>query len=244
MGGRSDSLVILSTLYLGGQKQKMVGFVFPGQGSQAPGMGKELADNFAVARQVFEEADDTLRFSLSGMCFEGPEEKLNLTEYTQPAILAVSTAVLRVVEAETDLRPALLAGHSLGEYAALVAAQVLSFADALRAVRKRGLFMQEAVPLGTGTMAAVLGLDNEIVEEACRNAAGEQVVAPANYNSPGQIVIAGHTEAVNRALESVREKGCRKAVLLPVSAPFHCALMEPAGVRLDKLLGAIKFKPF
>lgn len=222
----------------------MVGFVFPGQGSQVPGMGKELADNFAVARQVFEEADDTLQFSLSGICFEGPEEKLKLTEFTQPAILAVSTAVLRVVEVETDLRPALLAGHSLGEYAALVAAQVLSFADALRAVRNRGLFMQEAVPLGTGTMAAILGLENEIIEEVCREAAKDQVVAPANFNSPGQVVIAGHTEAVNRALALAKEKGCRKAVLLPVSAPFHCALMEPAGVRLGKLFTEIEFSPF
>ena len=222
----------------------MIGFVFPGQGSQTPGMGKELADNFSVARQVFEEADDTLGFSLSRLCFEGPEEKLKLTEYTQPAILAVSTAVLRVVETETDLCPTLLAGHSLGEYAALVAAQVLSFSDAVRAVRQRGLFMQEAVPVGTGTMAAVLGLENHTIEEVCKAAAADQVVSPANFNSPGQIVIAGHTEAVNRALELAREKGCRKAVLLPVSAPFHCVLMEQAGLRLEKLFSEITFNPF
>jgi len=222
----------------------MVGFVFPGQGSQTSGMGKELADNFTVARQVFEEADDTLKIPLSGICFEGPEEKLKLTEFTQPAILAVSTAVLRVVEAETGLHPDLLAGHSLGEYAALVAARVLSFSDALVAVRHRGLFMQEAVPIGTGSMAAVLGLDNDIVEEVCRAAADNQIVAPANYNSPGQIVIAGHSEAVNRAMELAKEKGCRKAVLLPVSAPFHCSLMEPAGERLGELFSGIKFNPF
>ena len=222
----------------------MIGFVFPGQGSQTPGMGKELADNFSAARQVFEEADDTLGFSLSRICFEGPEEKLKLTEYTQPAILAVSTAVLRVVETETGLAPTLLAGHSLGEYAALVAAQVLSFSDALMAVRQRGLFMQEAVPVGTGAMAAVLGLENQTVEEVCRAAAADQVVAPANYNSPGQVVIAGHTEAVNRAVELAKEKGCRKAVLLPVSAPFHCVLMEPAGLRLGKLFSEMTFNPF
>lgn len=222
----------------------MLGFVFPGQGSQAPGMGRELAANFAVAREVFEEADEALKFPLSALCFEGPEEKLKLTEFTQPAILAVSTAALRVLEAESGLRPKLLAGHSLGEYSALVAAGVLSFADALQAVRRRGLFMQEAVPIGSGSMAAVLGLDDEVVEDVCSEAAGNQIVAPANYNSPGQIVIAGHSEAVDRALKLARERGCRKAVLLPVSAPFHCALMKPAGERLASVLSATGFSPF
>jgi [acyl-carrier-protein] S-malonyltransferase len=222
----------------------MVGFVFPGQGSQIPGMGRELADNFSVAREVFEEADDTLQFSLSRICFEGPEEKLKLTEFTQPAILSVSTAVLRVLETETELRPRLLAGHSLGEYSALVAGGVLTFADAVLAVRHRGLFMQEAVPVGTGSMAAVLGLENDVLEEVCREAAQNQIVAPANYNSPGQIVIAGHSEAVNRAIDIAKEKGCRKAVLLPVSAPFHCSLMEPAGKRLEQFLAEISFHPF
>jgi [acyl-carrier-protein] S-malonyltransferase len=207
-------------------------------------MGRELADNFSVAREVFEEADDTLQFSLSRICFEGPEEKLKLTEFTQPAILTVSTAVLRVLETETELRPKLLAGHSLGEYSALVAGGVLSFADAVLAVRHRGLFMQEAVPVGTGSMAAVLGLENDLLKEVCREAAQNQVVAPANYNSPGQIVIAGHTEAVNRAMGIAREKGCRKAVSLPVSAPFHCTLMEPAGERLEQFLAGISFHPF
>ncbi len=222
----------------------MVGFIFPGQGSQSSGMGSEMAENFSVAREVFEEADDTLQFSLSRLCFEGPEEKLKLTEFTQPAILAVSTAVLRVVETETGLQPKLLAGHSLGEYSALVAAGVFSFADALLAVRHRGLFMQEAVPQGTGSMAAVLGLENDVVDEVCREAAQAQVLAPANYNSPGQIVIAGHTEAVNRAIDLAKEKGCRKAVLLPVSAPFHCTLMDPAGVRLEKFLAGVNIHPF
>jgi [acyl-carrier-protein] S-malonyltransferase len=222
----------------------MVGFVFPGQGSQFSGMGRELSENFAAAREIFEEADDTLQFSLSKLCFEGPEEKLKLTEFTQPAILTVSTAVLRVLETETGLRPKLLAGHSLGEYSALVAGGVLSFADALLAVRHRGLFMQEAVPVGTGSMAAVLGLENDVVEEVCREAEQNQVVGPANYNSPGQIVIAGHTEAVNRAMDIAKEKGCRKAVLLPVSAPFHCTLMKPAGERLEKFLAEISFHPF
>lgn len=222
----------------------MIAFVFPGQGSQAPGMGKELADNFPVAREVFEEADDTLGFSVSRLCFEGPVEKLQLTEYTQPAILTVSAAALKVVETETGLGAALLAGHSLGEYAALVGARVLTFSAAVKAVRQRGLFMQEAVPVGTGTMAAILGLTDQIIEDICREAAADEVVAPANFNSPGQIVIAGHTEAVKRALELAKEKGCRKALTLPVSAPFHCALMEPAGRRLEKLFSEITFSPF
>jgi [acyl-carrier-protein] S-malonyltransferase len=226
------------------QQPTMIAFVFPGQGSQFPGMGKELAANFSVARQVFEEADDTLGFPLSTLCFEGPEEKLRLTEFTQPAILTVSIAVLKVVEAETGLSPVLLAGHSLGEYSALVAAGVLTFSDAVMAVRQRGRFMQEAVPVKTGTMAAVLGLDQEVVEEICSAAAGDQIVAPANFNAPGQIVIAGHCEAVDRALELARERGCRKAIPLSVSAPFHCPLMEPAGLRLQEFFADIVLHSF
>jgi len=217
---------------------KRIAFLFPGQGSQSVGMGKELVENFSLARQVFEEADDALRFSISKLCFQGPEEALKLTENTQPAILAVSLACLRVLQSEKGFAPHLAAGHSLGEYSALVASGGLAFADAVRTVRLRGRFMQEAVPVGTGAMAAVLGMERDEVEKLCQEAAGDEVLAPANYNSPGQIVISGHTQAVERAVEKVKEKG-KKAMLLPVSAPFHCPLMREAGERLRKELEAI-----
>lgn len=214
-------------------------FVFPGQGSQYPGMGKQLADEFPVARQVFEEADDALGLKLSAICFNGSEDELKLTANTQPAILTASIAVLRVVEQETGLKADYLAGHSLGEYSALVCSGALAFSDAVRTVRARGTFMQEAVPVGTGAMAAMLSIEPEVLSEICAEAAQGQVVSPANFNSPGQIVIAGHTEAVNRAIEIAKGRGFRKAMLLPVSAPFHCSLMQPAADRLSAVLDGI-----
>ncbi|NOR49427.1 MAG: ACP S-malonyltransferase [Desulfuromonadales bacterium] len=217
----------------------MIAFLFPGQGSQSVGMGKELADNFPVARQTFEEANDALGFDLASLCYNGPEEALKLTANTQPAILTTSIAVLRVLEAEAGLAPAFTAGHSLGEFSALVCTGALSFADAGRTVRQRGTFMQEAVPVGTGSMAAILGLDPELLNVVCEEAAEGQVVSPANYNSAGQVVIAGHAEAVTRAVELAKEKGAKRAMLLPVSAPFHCSLMAPAGERLVGVLADI-----
>ena len=217
----------------------MIGFIFPGQGSQYAGMGKDLADNFPVAKRVFEEANDSLGFDLASLCFEGPEEDLKLTTNTQPAILTVSIAALRVIEQETGLAPAFAAGHSLGEYSALVCAGALSFADAVGVVRKRGAFMQEAVPVGAGAMAAIIGLDGAPLEEVCLEAAQGDVVSPANFNSPGQVVIAGHTDAVGRAMELAKARGAKRALPLPVSAPFHCSLMVPAGERLRGVLEGI-----
>ncbi|MBC7963328.1 MAG: ACP S-malonyltransferase [Steroidobacteraceae bacterium] len=214
-------------------------FIFPGQGSQYPGMGKEFAENFPAARQVFEEADDALGFKLSAICFSGSDEELRLTANTQPAILSASIAVLRVVEQETGLKADYLAGHSLGEYSALVCSGALDFADAVKIVRARGTFMQEAVPVGTGSMAAMLSIEKDLLEEVCREAAQGEVVAPANFNSPGQIVIAGSTTAVARAIEIAKGRGFRKAMLLPVSAPFHCSLMKPAADRLAKVLEGV-----
>jgi len=214
-------------------------FLFPGQGSQYPGMGKELAANFAVVRHTYEEADDALGFRLSQMCFEGPEADLLLTENTQPALLATSIAFLRLLQSETGMEPAYLAGHSLGEYSALVAAGSLDFGDALRTVRSRGRFMQEAVPVGTGAMAAVLGVEADVVADICSEAAQGEIVVPANFNCPGQIVISGHAAAVNRAIAIAKAKGIRKVLLLPVSVPSHCALMSPAGDRLSVTLEAI-----
>jgi [acyl-carrier-protein] S-malonyltransferase len=218
-----------------------VAFVFPGQGSQVVGMGKSLFEAFPESRAVFEEADAALGFALSRLCFEGPEGDLQLTANTQPAILATSLAALRPLSAR-GLRPDWVAGHSLGEYSALVAAGAIGLGDALRTVRRRGQYMQEAVPVGSGAMAAILGLDLAAIEAACREAAAGEVVSPANVNSPGQVVIAGHAAAVDRASELCRARGARRAVRLPVSAPFHCALMKPAQDRLAPELAALTFR--
>jgi [acyl-carrier-protein] S-malonyltransferase len=221
---------------------KIIAFLFPGQGSQTVGMGKELAERYPVAKKTFEEADAALGYALSALCFEGPEEKLKMTEVTQPAILTVSVAALRVLR-EQGVAPGLVAGHSLGEYSAHVAAGTLDFADAVRIVRNRGRYMQEAVPAGQGAMAAVLGLGLAEIEAACKEAAQREVVAPANINSPGQVVISGSAAAVERAAELVKQRGARRAVMLPVSAPFHCALMQPAQDRLAADLKAATFRP-
>ena len=214
--------------------------VFPGQGSQAPGMGKDLAEKFAVARQVFEEADDALGFAISRLCFDGPAEDLQLTENTQPAILTVSVAAFRALRESGIDAPAFVAGHSLGEYSALVAAGSLSLADAVRTVRARGRYMQEAVPVGTGAMAAAIGGELDAIERICAEASQGQVCSIANLNSLGQVVIAGNTEAVDRAVELLSGVA-RKVVKLKVSAPFHCALMKPAQDRLARDLEVLRF---
>jgi len=219
-------------------------YIFPGQGSQSIGMGKDLFDNFTAARQVFEEADDALGFSLSEMCFSGDEADLQLTANTQPAILAASVAAFRAMESEGFAKPDFVAGHSLGEYSALVAAGVLDFADAVRTVRKRGTYMQEAVPVGVGAMAAILGLDVEKIEAGCAEAAQGQVCSPANINSPSQVVIAGNAEAIDRACEILKEKGAKRAIKLNVSAPFHCALMMPAQEKLAEDLKNLSYGQF
>ena len=216
-------------------------FLFPGQGSQKVGMGRALVEAFPEARAVFDEADQALGFSLSRLCFEGPEEELQLTANTQPAILAASIAAYRCLVAG-GLEPDWVAGHSLGEYSALVAAGTLTLSEAVGAVRKRGRYMQEAVPVGQGAMAAILNLDLPAIEEACQKAAQGQVVAPANLNSPGQVVIAGHSQAVDRAIEWCKAAGAKRGIRLPVSAPFHCALMLPAQERLAGDLQALAFK--
>jgi [acyl-carrier-protein] S-malonyltransferase len=216
----------------------MIAFVFPGQGAQKVGMGRALADAFPICRDTFAEADAALGEPLSTLCFEGPADRLMLTENTQPAILAMSTAVARLAVAR-GLAPAFAAGHSLGEYSAHVAAGTLSFADALRTVRRRGRYMQEAVPVGTGAMAAILGLDADGVARACAEAADGEVVTPANLNAPGQVVIAGHAAAVARASERAMALGARRAIRLAVSAPFHCPLMKPAEERLAPELRAL-----
>jgi len=215
-------------------------FIFPGQGSQHAGMGKALAEAFPAARAVFEEADRALGFPLSRLCFEGPEEELKLTANTQPAILTCSVAAQRVLE-EKAVRPDYVAGHSLGEYSALVAGGCLRLEEAVIAVRHRGEYMQEAVPSGEGAMAAILGLPANKVEEICREAAQGQVVSPANLNSPGQTVISGHTAAVERAMEAAKAAGAKRALRLPVSAPFHCRLLEPAAARLAVHFESVQF---
>jgi [acyl-carrier-protein] S-malonyltransferase len=217
-----------------------VAFVFPGQGSQKVGMGRALYDAVPESRAAFDEADGALGFPLSRMCFEGPEDQLQLTANTQPAILTASVAAARALGAR-GVKPQWVAGHSLGEYSALVTAGVLSLRDAVIAVRRRGQYMQEAVPVGEGAMAAILALDLPAIEQACREAAQGQVVSPANINSPGQVVIAGHAAAVDRASELCKKAGAKRAIRLPVSAPFHCALMMPAQERLARDLAALSF---
>lgn len=217
-----------------------IAFIFPGQGSQYAGMGRQLAADYPVAAKTFQEADDALGTELSRLCFEGPESELKLTANTQPAILAHSVAVFRVL-ADHGLKPEFVAGHSLGEYSALVCARALEFADALRLVRRRGELMQEAVPEGEGAMAAILGVSADVLTQICTEAAQGQVCAPANFNSPEQIVIAGNKAAVERAVSTVSARGGR-AIPLPVSAPFHCSLMQPAQKRLEPSIRQLKFR--
>lgn len=217
-------------------------FVFPGQGSQTVGMCKEFYDNYACAKKVFEEADEALGFSIAKMCFEGPEDQLRLTMNTQPAILTCSIAVLAVLR-ENGLNCQIAGGHSLGEYSALVAAGSLSLADAVRSVRKRGQFMQEAVPVGEGAMAAVMGLEPETIDAICRKVEAKcgEAVQAVNFNCPGQVVIAGAAGAVTKAIDALKEAGARRAVSLPVSAPFHSTLMRPAAARLKEVLDEVEF---
>jgi [acyl-carrier-protein] S-malonyltransferase len=218
-----------------------IAFMFPGQGSQAVGMGKDLAEKHLIARLTFEEADEALGYKLSQLCFEGPEDQLRLTEVTQPAILTASIAALRVLEDHVP-KPSFVAGHSLGEYSAHVASGTISFADAVRTVRNRGKYMQEAVPVGVGAMAAILGMELEKVAAVCEDAAEGEVCSPANINSPEQIVISGNTAAVERGAKLADERGAKRAKLLQVSAPFHCSLMKPAQDRLEVDLNALKMQ--
>jgi len=243
---------------VGMSQQSAIALLFPGQGSQSVGMGRDLFDNFAAARAVFEEADEALGFALSQVIFDGPEETLRLTEHTQPAILTVSTAAARVLM-EAGVTAAMAAGHSLGEYSAYVSAGTLSFADAVRAVRLRGRYMQQAVPAGEGAMAAILGLDAELIRVICEQVEdkltplpgdpevlnfvpGSAVVSAANLNSPGQTVISGAKAAVERAAELCKQAGAKRAVMLPVSAPFHCKLMQPAQESLARDLAELEFR--
>jgi [acyl-carrier-protein] S-malonyltransferase len=221
-----------------------VAFVFPGQGSQYVGMGKDLCEQFVAAKEIFTEAVDMLGFRLSELCFSGPEADLKLTENTQPAILTASVAALRVLRAEAAVEPALVAGHSLGEYSALVAVGALRFRDAVKLVRERGRLMQRAVPTGEGAMAVVLGLEMEAVQRVCDDAAQSEVVSPANFNGSGQVVIAGATKAVARAAALAKERGAKRVLDLPVSAPFHCRLMQPAAEGLQQALKDISVQLF
>ena len=216
-----------------------IAFMFPGQGSQKVGMMKDLYDNYSVVKDVFKEADEALGFSMTDLCFKGPEEQLRLTYNTQPAILTCSVAAMKVLE-ENEIIPSVVAGHSLGEYSALVCAGAMSFADAVRTVRKRGQFMQEAVPVGEGAMAAIIGLDTDKIKEICADISKDGgVVQAVNFNCPGQIVIAGSTKAVEEAANRMKDAGAKRAVLLHVSAPFHSTLMEPAAKRLAEVLDDI-----
>lgn len=223
----------------------MLSLLFPGQGSQSVGMGRDVFETSPAARSVFEAADDALGFSLSKLCFDGPEDELVRTEHQQPAILTTSIALLRALQAEVELKPAYALGHSLGEYTALVAAGAIGFDDAVRTVASRGRFMQAAVPRGEGAMAAIMGASPEAVDAACRAAAEElgRIVTPANYNSSAQTVIAGHADAVALACRKAAEAGAKRTVDLPVSAPFHCALMAPAAAQLAPLLEALAISP-
>ena len=219
-----------------------IAFVFPGQGSQHVGMMKEFYDKYQVVKDVFKEADDALGFSMTDLCFNGPEEDLRLTKNTQPAILTASVAAMKVLE-ERGVRPDMAAGHSLGEYSALVCAGAMSFSDAVKTVRKRGQYMQEAVPVGKGAMAAIIGLDTGKIEEICQNVQEKmgKAVQAVNYNCPGQIVIAGATEAVQKAADELKEAGAKRAMLLAVSAPFHSTLMQPAADKLAIELQKVDF---
>jgi [acyl-carrier-protein] S-malonyltransferase len=221
-----------------------IAYIFPGQGSQIVGMGKDLFDNFPAARSVFEEADKTLGFSLSKMCFEGTTEELAFTANTQPAILTSSIAAFRVMAESGFPKPDFVAGHSLGEYSALVAANAITFSDAIKTVRQRGTFMQEAVPVGVGAMAAILGSDLATIEMVCREVANGEICSPANINSPSQIVIAGNSGAIDRACEMLKERGAKRAIKLNVSAPFHCALMLPAQEKLSLVVSGLHFNAF
>jgi len=222
---------------------RSLALLFPGQGSQAAGMGKALAQHFSVAAQMFAEADEALGFKLSTLCFEGPDDELKLTTNAQPALVTTSIAALRVLEQEIGVGPSVVAGHSLGEYSALVAAGALTLADAVRIVRERGRLMQEAVPVGIGSMAALFGLTADEVGKVCSEAAQDQVVSPANLNGGGQVVIAGHADAVRRAIVIAKGHGAKRAVELPVSAPFHCPLMAPVAEGLARVLAPVIVSP-
>ncbi len=225
------------------KSNQTLGFIFPGQGSQSVGMLGELAQAFPVVEETFASASEVLAYDLWQLVQQGPAEELNRTNRTQPAMLAAGVAVWRVWNEKGGATPCVMAGHSLGEYTALVCAGALDFADAVRLVSERGRFMQEAVPPGEGAMAAILGMDDEALQIICREVAGDRVLAAVNFNSPGQVVIAGHTDAVERAIEAAKAAGAKRAIKLPVSVPSHCRLMEPAAQRMAKLLETVEIRP-